>query len=595
MNNLEIAKLLRAVAASYVIKNAMPAGRQENRFKILAYERAADSIEHSTSEIKDLWEDGKLDRIPGIGSSIAAHLDELFKTGRVKHFKEIMKGLPLAMFPLLSVPGFGPKKAYKLVKILNLKDPLTVINDLEKKALEGRIAKVEGFGQKSQEDILEALRIFKKGQIKENRMVLPYADEIAQEMIEYLKKCPGTLRVDPLGSLRRRVATIGDVDIAVATQNPEQVIEWFTNYAKKQKIVESGPSGATLLLRNGRQVDLRVQRPASYGAMLQYFTGSKHHNIHLRELALKEGLSLSEYGIKKIKDRKSKIEEYATEEEFYKAIGLKWIPPELREDTGEIEAALVNRLPRLVELKDIRGDLHVHSDYPLEPSHDLGADPMEEIVKKAENLGYEYVAFTEHNPSITNHTRDQILLIIKRRKEKIEQLKFTSAIKLLNMLEVDILANGKLALGDEVLKELDGVIASVHSGFDQPKEKMTERILGALANFYVRILGHPTGRMLGRREAIEADWDKIFAFCKDYNKALEINAYPERLDLPDTLVRQAVKRGTKMVISTDAHSVSQMNLMVYGIAVARRGWVEKDDILNTSGYNKMYEWLRERR
>lgn len=596
MTNLEIAKLLRAVAASYIIKN-------ENRFKIMAYERAADSIEHSTSEVKDLWEDGKLDSIPGIGPSIAAHLNELFRTGRVAHFEQIMKSLPKAMFPLLSVPGFGPKKAYKLVKILKLTNPETVIEDLEKAANEGEIALIEGFGEKSQEDILEALESFKKGQVKENRMVLPIASAIAQEVIDYLKKCPATSKVDPLGSLRRKVATIGDIDIAVATEKPEQVVKWFVAYPKKQKVIESGPTGATLLLQNGRQVDLRVQKPTSYGAMLQYFTGSKHHNIHLRELALKKGYSLSEYGIKKINPpaggQRSKIKEYSAEEEFYKALGLDWIPPELREDTGEIEAAVrqvrgePNGLPKLVELEDIKGDLHIHSDYPLEPSHDLGVDSMEEIIKKAENLGYGYIGFTEHSPSIANHTKQQIYSILTHRREKIEKLKLTSKIvRVINLLEVDILADGNLSIEDKSLNLLDGAIASVHSSFNQPKEKMTQRILRALANPHVRILGHPTGRMLGKREAYEADWDKIFTFCKTHNKALEINAWPDRLDLPDTLVHQAVKMGVKMVVSTDAHAVEQMDLMRYGLAVARRGWAEKDDILNTLSYNKFIIWLK---
>ncbi|MBI5465170.1 hypothetical protein HY946_01015, partial [Candidatus Gottesmanbacteria bacterium] len=573
MTNLEVGKLLRAVAAAYIIKN-------ENRFKIMAYERAADSIEHSTSEIKDLWEDGKLAEIPGIGSSIAAHLDELFKTSRVKHFEKIMKDLPPAMFPLLSVPGFGPKKAYKLVKILKLVNPATVIEDLEKKALEGKIAPIEGFGEKSQEDILEALESFKKGQIKENRMVLPYADVVAREVIAYLKKCPATSKVDPLGSLRRKVATIGDIDVAVATEKPEQVIKWFVNYPKKQKIVESGPTGATLLLQNGRQVDLRVQKPKAYGAMLQYFTGSKHHNIHLRELALEKKLSLSEYGIKRqMANGKWQMANYAEEEKFYEALGLDWIPPELREDTGEIEASLRSAqgqsggLPMLVDLKDIKGDLHVHSNYPIEPSHDLGANSMEEIIKKAEKLDYEYIGFAEHSPSITNHTKQQIYEILARRKEKIEKLKLTSKIvRVINLLEVDILADGNLSIEDKSLNLLDGAIASVHSSFSQSKEKMTKRILHALANSHIRILGHPTGRMLGKREAYEADWEKIFTFCKNHHIALEINAWPDRLDLPDTLVRQAVKMGVKMVICSDSHATEQMNLITYGIAVARRGW-----------------------
>ncbi len=585
MTNLEIADLLRKIAAAYVVKD-------ENHFKIMAYERAADSIEHSTSEIKDLWDDGKLGDVPGIGPAIAQHLDELFKTGKVTHFDQVIKGLPEAMFPLLKIPGFGPKKAYKLVKILKLSKAETAVEDLEKAAASGKIADIEGFGEKSQADILESIASFKKGQVKENRMNLPYADSLAKEIIAYLKKNAAVQRVDPLGSLRRCVATIGDIDISVATNKPEEVIEWFIKYPRKQKIIERGPSGASLLLGNGRQVDLRVQKPSAYGAMLQYFTGSKNHNIHLREVALKQGLSLSEYGMKKLQAPDSHIKEYATEESFYETLGMDWIPPELREDTGEIEASLNHKLPKLVETKDIKGDLHVHSDFPIEPSHDLGSNSMEEMIKKAESLGYEYLGFSEHSPSINNHTQKQIYSILERRKNKIEELKLTSKIvRVINLLEVDILVDGNLSIEDNNLDLLDGAIASVHSSFEQSKEKMTGRILRALENSHVRILGHPTGRLLGKREGYEVDWPKIFALCQKRNIALEINAWPERLDLPDNLVREAVKMGLKMVISTDSHATEHLDLMPYGVSVARRGWAQKSDILNTLSYNEFYKWL----
>lgn len=303
MTNQEIAKLLKQVAAAYILKG-------ENRFKIIAYERAADTIEKSTIEAKDLWEDGKLGSLPGVGASIASHLDELFRTGKVKHFEDCFKGIPQAVFPLLDVPGFGPKKAYKLVHELKLDSPRTVFDDLFNAAKGGKIASIEGFGERSQQEIMEALERFKKGQIKENRMPLPYAYAIALDVINYLKKHKALLKVEPLGSLRRMVATIGDIDIAVSTEQPDELIDWFLRYPKPHTVVEKGPSGATILLESGRQVDLRVQHPAKFGAMLQYFTGSKHHNIKLREFAQKQGLSLSEYGIKpirKIKNEKLKM------------------------------------------------------------------------------------------------------------------------------------------------------------------------------------------------------------------------------------------------------------------------------------------------
>lgn len=599
MTNLEIAKLLRKVAAAYTIRD-----EGKFRFQIIAYERVADTVEHATSELKDLWEEGKLEDLSGIGASIRAHLEEMFKTGKVKHFTEVLRGLPESMFPLLDIPGFGPKKAYKLVTILKLKNSQTVVEDLEKAAKSHKIAFIDGFGEKSEADILEGIARYRAREAKLSRMTLPYAHQIAEKVLAYLEKSPYVIRADPLGSLRRMVATVGDIDIAVSTKNPEEVLNYFVKYPSK-RVLEKGAATASIILESGAQIDLMVQSPQSYGALLQHFTGSKNHNIHLRELALKKGMSLSEYGIKtKIKNEnlkmknynvKLKIFEFGGEEKFYEALGLAWISPELREDTGEIEAALKRRLPKLVELRDIKGDLHVHSSYDLKPSHDLGKNSMEEILDKARKSGYEYVTFSEHNPSITNHTENEILSIMKKRNDKIEQLKkSTKSVRIINMLEVDIIANGKLAINNEVLQDLDGAIVSVHSSFNQSKDKMTSRVLNALKNPYARILAHPTGRLLEKREGYELNWDEIFDFCLKHDKALEINAWPDRLDLPDVLVREAVKRGVKMVISTDAHSVEEMDLMVYGVSVARRGWAEKSDILNTMEYNEFIKWIRKR-
>ncbi|KKR92062.1 MAG: hypothetical protein UU42_C0005G0025 [Candidatus Woesebacteria bacterium GW2011_GWA1_41_13b] len=587
MTNLEIATLLRKIAAAYQILD-------ENRFKIIAYDRAGDSIEHLTSEAKDLWDNGKLGEIPGVGEGIAHYLDELFRTGRVKHFDDVMARVPEGVFPLLSVPGLGPKKAFKLVKELGLAHANDVVAGLEKAAKAGKIASIEGFGEKSQEDILSSIATYKRGQIKENRMELPIADGIAQEVMAHLKKHPSVVRVDVLGSLRRQVSTIGDIDIAAATKKPEDVVKHFLTYPC-QKLVEQGQSGATILLHNGRQVDLRVQKPDAYGAMLQYFTGSKHHNIKLRTFALEEGLSLNEHGIKRIKT--GSTQEYATEEAFYEAIKLPWIPPELREDKGEIEAAQAGKLPKLVEILDIKGDLHIHTSYNLESSHDLGVDSLGDHLTKAAELGYEYIGISDHNPSITNHTEDQIVDIMKRRKDKYEQLysswvQKVSKPKIFIMCEVDILPDGKLALPEKAFEYVDAVIVSVHSSFTQEKQHMTDRIVKAVNSYpKVRILGHPTGRLLLKREGLDADWGSVFAACKKQDVALEINAYPSRLDLPDDLVFDAVRLGLRFCINTDSHAVDQMELMKYGVAVARRGWAQTRDIVNTMGYNEFKKWL----
>ena len=581
MTNLEIARQLRNVAAAYQILD-------ENRFKIIAYEKAADSIEHLTSEAKDLWDDKKLERIPGIGPAISGHLDELFRTGHVRHWESVLKKVPEAVFPLLSVPGIGPKKAYKLVSELKLKRAKTAIKDLEKAAKIGTIEPIEGFGKRSQDVIYEGIGTFKRGAIKENRMPLPIADSIAAQVMGYLKKNKNAVRVDALGSLRRQGSTIGDIDITVATNKPKDVVDYFLKYPH-QKLVEQGPSGATLLLTNGRQVDLRVQKPQSYGAMLQYFTGGKNHNIKLREFALDKGLSLSEHGIKTVKT--GKMKEVSTEEAFYKELGLSYIPPEPREDKGGIEASRSGNLPELVQIPDIKGDLHVHSDYNLEPSHDLGVDSVADLFTKAKELGYEYIGFADHNPSIAKHSENQIVQIMKRRKAYYEQHK-SSRVHYVLLCEVDILPDGKLALPKEAFSYVDAVIVSIHSAFNQNRKTVTDRIIRALENHpKVRIFGHPTGRLLVGREGVDADWEKVFAVCKKRDIALEINAHPNRLDLPDSLIFDAVKYGLKFCINTDTHEISGMDYMRYGVSVARRGWAKKSDIVNTLGYNNFKEWL----
>lgn len=602
---------MRQVAAAYEIKG-------ENRFRIIAYQQAADAVERVTSDVKDLWDDGELNTIPGVGSNIAQHLDELFRRGKVKHFEQVMKGLPSSMFSLIDVPGFGAKTAYKLVKVLGIKlakgwsppkadGPLAcafggnqelVVKKLIEAAKDHKISKIEGFGEKSEAKILENLLEYQKKQKQPRRILLAQALKTAEGMISYLKDFSDVIRVDPLGSLRRMVSTVGDIDIAVAAKKNKAVIEYFARYPKAKKVIEAGAKTSSIVLENGFQIDLMVQPPESYGALLQHFTGSKHHNIHLREVALSKGMSLSEYGIKK---KGGKVEKYADEKNLYKALGMDWIPPELREDAGEIEAAIICQLPKLVEPSDIKGDLHVHSSFDIEPSHDLGENTIEEMIGEAERLGYSYLGFTEHNPSRSKHSDRQVIALIKARNRVID--KFISSrknsvknwgVKILKNLEIDILPDGNLAVPNEGLELLDGVIAAIHTVFNMNREKMTERVLKALKNPFVRILAHPTGRMLNKREGFELDWDKVFRFCLERNKALEINAWPSRLDLPDILVKEAVKKGVKLVISSDAHARKEMEVMRFGVAVARRGWAERGDILNTLGYNELVRWLRTR-
>ncbi len=588
MTNLEIAELLRDVAAAYKLQNATA-----NKFKIIAYERAADSVEHATSELKDLWEEGKLDEVAGIGKSIQEHLNEIFKTGKSSHFEELTKDIPKIVFELMKIPGIGVKTASKLVNQLKIKN----LDDLKKAANQNRITELEGFGEESEIRILKSLEEFKKK--APSRMLLPYAIEIASEIINWMKEEKSVEQIEPLGSLRRKVSTIGDIDFAVASAKPSIVIDHFTKYSKVGRVIEKGERTAGIILPGNIRVDLMVCKPKAYGALLQHFTGGKNHNVALREYALKKNLSLSDYGIYTTPGDKNSLKEIATEKEFYeKYLKMDWIPPEIREDEGEIKAALKHKLPKLVELKNIKGDLHIHSDFDIETSHDLGLSSMKDIVKRAIELDYEYIAFTEHNPSKSKHSGKQIVEILKRKRETIDKLNYSirtehknRVFKVFNSLEIDIMPDGSLPVPEEGLMTLDFALVSIHSSFDLPKLQMTDRVLKALSFPKVKIFAHPTGRKLNERKGIDLDWEKIFEECLKRNIFLEINSDPARLDLPDILVHEAVRQGVKMTIDTDSHHKDHMDGMKWGVSVARRGWAENKDIANTRSLNEFKKLL----
>ena len=588
MDNKAVARLLRNVAASYAIKN-----EKKYYFQIVAYQKAAEAIESSATEAKDAYDEGKLEQIAGAGPSIRQHLEELFTTGKVKHFDAVTEGIPPTVFPLLDIPSFGPKKAYKLVEHFQLKDPKNVITELKKHAQNNEIAGIESFGEKSQSLILLAINEYEQGVSKNVRMVLPFAGELSDKILSYLRASKHILRAEPLGSLRRQRETIGDIDIAVATDNPDKAIEHFVNYPYKERILEKGPASASILISGGRHVDLMAQPKERFGSLLQHFTGSKDHNIALREYAIKKGLSLSEYGIKKSSSGVPH-KPFASEEEFYQAIGLSWIPPEIRENTGEIALAEKNALPKLVTLDDIKGDFHIHSSFPIEPSHDLGKNTIAEMVKKAEQLGYSFIALSEHNPSFSKHTKDQALRLIDKRNKEIEHIqKSNKNIRIFKMLEVDIMANGGIAISDNAASLLDAFQVSIHSAFSMSKRDMTKRVLEGFSHPKAKILSHPTGRLLNQRSGYELDWDAVFDFAVKKNKALEINSWPQRLDLPDSLVREGIRHGVKFTIATDSHALPHMDLMKYGVAVARRGWATKGDIINSLEYNDIAAWLHD--
>lgn len=582
--NEEIARLLKNVAGAYTIKN-----EAKYRFKILAYQKAAESIESSSKEVKDLLAEGQINKISGVGDSIKEHLIELFEKGKVEYFNEILKDVSPAVFPLLDIPSFGPKKAFKLITAFKLKDPKTVIDEIYNLAKENKIASIESFGAKSQSDIITAIEEYRLGKTKSARMVLPLAQEIADNILEYLKKEKAVIEAYPLGSLRRKKSTIGDVDIAVTSMNPEKVVEHFANYPYKDRLIEKGEITSSIVLSGNKQVDLMVLSPDQIGSLLQHFTGSKEHNVKLREYAIKKAYSLSEKGIK-LKD--GTLKKFDDEEKFYNFLGLQWIPPEIRENKGEIELAIKKGLPDLISEKDIKGDFHIHSNYPLDSSHDYGKDSMEVMAGRAIDLGYEYIGFSEHNPSIGNHTEKEIYEILQKRNNKIEQIrKSNKDIRIINLLEVDILTSGKLALSDRCMNLIDMAIVSIHSSFKTSSEPMTKRILSGLSHPKAKILAHPTGRLINQRNGYEANWEKIFEFAKKNNKALEINAWPTRLDLRDDLVFLARQMGCKFVIDTDSHAVSHMDNMKFGVSVAKRGWCEKEDIINTMPYDKLSKWI----
>lgn len=565
MTNLQIAELLRNVAASYQLQDP-----NKYRFQVIAYNRAADSVEHATSELKDIWDDGKLNEVPSIGVSIAKHLDEIFKTGKSKHFEKIMKGIPEEAFRLTVLSGVGLKTAIKMLQELNK-------SEIKQK-------------------LIEADKLINK--VK--RHLLPYAENIAHEVIEWLSKCPEIEKIDVLGSLRRKTATVGDIDILVSPRNSKsqilnpKIMNHFTSYPKIQKIIEKGEHTASILLPSNVQVDLLVIDSENYGSALQHFTGSKFHNIALREHALKLGYSLSEYGVKLANSEKRLA--FRSELELYNFLKMDYIKPELREDTGEIQTGLNKQLPDLINLSDIKGDLQIHSDFDIETSHDLGIDSMKKLTEKGRELGYEYIAFTEHNPSKSKHSEKQVEDLLKRKREKVDELNYSREKGIpfvFNSLEIDINKDGSLPISVKGLETLDFALVSIHSVFDLPRLDMTKRVLTALSYPKVRIFAHPTARKINEREGVELDWPKIFEVCLQNNKWVEINADPMRLDLPDILVREAVKYSVKLTLGTDTHEVSMMDNMKYGVNVARRGWAERKDMINCLSLEDFKRELKE--
>ena len=570
--NKQVANILREISACYEAK-------EENPFKIRAYNNAADAIEKIDSDIGDLWAENRLEDVPGVGESLREHLNELFRTGKVKHFEETKKNLPQGMFELLKISGIGAKTAFKLSSFFHLDNKDTAAAQLKKLAEKGKIKGLPGFGEESEHKILQNIE---KLTHKETRFPLHTAKEISSKVLAFLKESPYVFRANYLGSLRRESAMVGDIDIAVATENSKEVINHFAQYPKIIKIISKGNIKASAVITGGFQVDIMTQNPASYGSLLQHFTGSKLHNIHLRKLALDKGLSLSEYGIKK----GSQTLKFSSEEDFYHFLDMQYIPPELREDLGEIELAVKNKLPKLIELSNIKGDLQTHT------TMSDGENSFAEMVSKAKELKYEYFGITDHQWSTATHTTEVINRLIKARRLEIEQYNSSHTIpRVLFGIEINVSADNRVVYSDNLLRKFDYVIGAIHSSFGQTKEQITKRLLTLIENPLIKIIAHPTGRLLLEREGYEADWDIIFQACKKHNKVLEINGQPSRLDLPDSFVREAVKSGVLLSTNTDAHSINDLGFMPNAVSVARRGWCGKEDVINALSLGKMLKFL----
>ncbi len=537
-------------------------------WKPIAYRKAARQLESLSKDIKDIYEEGGIEAvqdIPSIGESIAKKITQYIETGKIDEYEKLKAKLPEGLAKLLEIESIGPKRAAILYKKLKIES----IGDLKQAITQNKIAKLAGFGLKSQQNIAAGLDLFQKSK---ERASLGEVIPIANEIINILKKVPGVEHAMPAGSVRRWKETVGDLDILVVSKHHKIIMDKFTTMPIVQRILAKGKTKSTVILKNNLQTDVRVLEKRSFGAALNYFTGNVDHNITLRRIAIEKGYKLSEYGLF---DRKTgKFIAGRTEEELYKKLGMRYIEPELRENRGEINAAISNKLPKLITLSDIRGDLHAHTKWSD------GTNTIEQMVRAAQDLGYEFICISDHSQTQAIARGLKIGQIIRQVAE-IKKLQKKFKIKILIGSEVDILSNGELDFPDEILKKLDVVIGSVHSGFKSSKEKMTQRVITALQNKYLNILGHPTGRLINKRNPYEIDLKKVFDAAAQNKKIMEIDSHPARLDLKDEHILLAKQYGLKFAINSDAHSVEQLKLLEFGVHSARRGWLEAGDVINT--------------
>ena len=569
MKNQEIAKVFNDIADILEIKG-------DNPFRIRAYRRAAQNIDGFAGDIAETPEE-ELRKIPGIGHDLAEKIKEYVTTDHLEFYEELKKEVPHSLVEMLSVPSLGPKT----VKMLFEKLKINNIDELEQLAKKGELKGLPGIQAKTEENILKGIAMVRR---RTDRFPIGRVLPIAEDILKKLKAAAPVKEIALAGSLRRWKDTIKDIDMLATSRDPKKVMNVFTRLPHVKGVLMKGPTKSSIVTGENIQVDLRVVEEDSVGAALAYFTGSKAHNIRLREMAVKKGLKINEYGVFDVKTNK-KIGG-KNEADIYKALGLLFIPPELREDTGEIEAAFERKLPELFELGDIKGDLHVHTKYS-DGSHDI-----EELVDEARKRGYKYIAITDHSKGLGVARGMSIEKLLEQNK-KIEAVnKRLKNFFLLSGVEMDIRSDGTMDYPDEVLKKLDIVVASIHSGFRQSKEQLTKRLVSAMKNPFVSIIAHPTGRLIGERDAYDVDMDEVLMTARDTGAAIEVNAYPLRLDLSDIYIRKAKGMGIPLAISTDAHVAYQFDFMRYGVGIARRGWLEKKDVLNTYPYKALLKRLK---
>jgi DNA polymerase (family 10) len=557
MKNPEISEIFRNIAKILEIKGG-------NLFRIRAYERAAQNIEGLSEDIEDFVKEDRLKEIPGIGNDLSERIKEFLGSGKIKVYEELKKSIPEGLLDLLNIPSVGPKTAKLLYETLKIKN----VPDLKEAIKKDKLKGIFGIKEKTIENILKGIEILKKGK---ERMTLAQATVIANEFVKPLRELSEVKKISIAGSLRRQKETVRDIDILVISDKPRKIVDTFTKIPLVKDVLAQGETKSSVRTKDDVQVDCRVVEQKSFGAALLYFTGSKNFNIKMRKLAIKKGLKISEYGVFK----RNKFVCGRTEEEIFKYFGMSYIEPELREDNGEIELALESGLPKLIEQKDLKGDLHVHSLWSD------GGNTIEEMAQAAKNKGYSYIAITDHSQSL-KVARGLSVPDLKKKKSEIEKInKKLKNFRVFYGTEVDIDSDGKIDYKDEVLKEFDVVVAAIHSGFKQSREQLTKRLIRACENKYVHIIAHPTGRLWGTREAYDVDLEKVFKVAKHTNTHLEINAFPQRLDLNDLHCHRAKELGIKLVISTDAHTSEQLEAIQFGVAVARRGWLSKEDVINT--------------